>query len=106
MAHCTTMAHPMTATPRKRALGFGFDPDVSPHHFVEAVKRDGTATIVERHVWEVEEGEAPPGELKARLDAYRWGRVAETTANEFNRRLYAAGGRRSAWKTGETLLAA
>jgi hypothetical protein len=91
-----------------RPRDFGFDPDVSPHHFIVKLHSDGGVLIAEQHGW-VEDGaagEASPAQPKAILDAYRWERVAKRVALEFNGRLRAAGVRAARWKRGETLLAA
>jgi hypothetical protein len=91
---------------RAATLDFGFDPQTAPHHFVVRQHADGSVLIGERHTWP-EEGHAPdPPRPKAVLDAYRWGRLAERAADEFNRRLRADGARAGRWKRGETLLAA
>lgn len=93
----------------RRLLDFGFDPAASPHHFVVAPQPGGAVLIAETHGWgedaTEEAGEPQPPRPKALLDAYRWGRVSERAAEEFNRRLRGAGGRAARWKKGDTLLA-
>ena len=89
---------------------------MSPHHFVVRVRRDGSAVIEERHVWEAADGgevgapEVAAGDgaplLKVTLDGYRWERIAEPVAGDFNRRLRAAGSPVGRWLKGETVLAA
>lgn len=96
--------------PRRRTLlDFGFDPDESPYHFVVAML-NGVVTFAERFALPgtaANPAGDPPRQpvLKATLDRYRWGRVAETAAEVFNRRLRHAGFRAASWKDPETLLA-
>ena len=54
----------------------------------------------------VPDGAVPEPVTKVTLDAYRWGRVAEAVAGEFNRRLRAGGNPAGRWLKGETVLAA
>lgn len=73
----------------RATVGFGFDPEQSPHHF--AVVRDGTGMIIvtERFAWGEaagEESQAAPNP-KAILDGYRWERIADAAAEVFNQRL-------------------
>jgi hypothetical protein len=79
----------------RNTTGFGFDPAQSPHHFVVTIDRDtGDVTIEERFTWgDVSKGDgpAPAPNPKAKLDAYRWARIAPTVADAFNTRLQAAG---------------
>jgi hypothetical protein len=92
----------------RRLLDFGFDPTVSPHHFIVKGRVDGVL-IAERHVWDEDDEDADlarPEQPKALLNAYYWQRVADRVATEFNRRLRATGERAARWKVRETLLAA
>lgn len=90
-----------------RPRDFGFDPDVSPHHFIVKMHSDGSVLISERHGWaDDDEGTQSTAQPKAVLDAYRWQRISERAAQEFNARLRATGGRAARWKKRETLLAA
>ncbi len=92
---------------RARAtVGFGFDPEQSPHHF--AVVRDGTGAIIvtERFVWgdaASEEAQTEPSP-KAILDGYRWERIADAAAEVFNQRLHQEDLKPANWGR-ETLLA-
>ena len=85
----------------RNTFGFGFDPAESPHHFLVIIESaSGDVTIEERFIWEdvPEEGEAvPAASAKARLDAYRWSRVAPTAAEIFNTRLRSADLPTSTW---------
>jgi len=92
----------------RNTLGFGFDPEQSPHHFAVIVERgEHDITIEERFIWdEVSDDQAatPEASAKAVLDAYRWARVAPMVAETFNARLRAAGLPTATW-TAESLLA-
>jgi len=91
----------------RSAIGFGFDPAQSPHHFAVIVARGGDITIEERFVWgdDPEDDEAAPAaSAKASLDAYHWARVAPAAAETFNARLRAAGLSTAAWAS-ESVLA-
>lgn len=92
-------------TGRRRVIDFGFDPELSPHHFVVTIYADGHVMIGERHTWS-DDGANEPPRPKAILDPYRWERIAERAGEEFNRRLREAGVRAARWKRGQTLLAA
>src|SRR5579859_7159320 len=88
--------------------GFGFDPTQSPHHFAVVMETArGDVTIEERFSWGEaldDDGATPEATSKARLDAYRWARIAPAVAEQFNNRLRAAGLATATW-TQETLLA-
>jgi hypothetical protein len=90
----------------RTVVGFGFDPEMSPHHF--AVTRDGTGAVflTERFVWGEatrEEAEAVPTP-KAILDGYHWERIAGQVAEVFNQRLRQDELKAGTWGR-ETLLA-
>ena len=101
-------ANAATPKPRK-TTGFGFDAERSPHHFAVVFDRQGNAGIYERHeAPEAEEGQTGRlgiGVPKAALTAYLWGRIAETAANDFNRRLRGEGMRAGQWRGREVALA-
>lgn len=65
---------------------------------------DGGVTILERYP-DTETGAKPTIEEKARLNAYRWERIADATAQEFNHRLQTEGLRSGRWLKRETPLA-
>lgn len=87
----------------RSAVGFGFDPNVSPHHFLLRIDTDtGAAIVEERFAWGDADGaddaaEPPPPAPKATLDAYRWARIAPALAETFNARLRAAGLPTATW---------
>jgi hypothetical protein len=92
---------------KSQICDFGFDPTQSPYHFVVDTNVEHLMLIVERFVWDDEV--SPLGQdikLKAKLDIYRWSRIADYVADDFNRRLRRDGMRAGTWKQrGETLLA-
>lgn len=91
-----------TGARSRRILGFGYDPETNGHHFVVVAERDGQRTIVERFPSEDGELHEFP---KVTLSAYLWERIASDAAQEFNRRLRAAGLRAGTWNKAETVLA-
>ncbi|MBA2278683.1 MAG: DUF3780 domain-containing protein [Chloroflexia bacterium] len=103
---------PASNAPR-RTQGFGFEPVASPYHFTLRVGLRARITILERFAAPTgADGAAEPAgdedgrEVeKARLDAYRWERVADIAAQEFNGRLIAEGVRSGRWLKTETPLA-
>jgi hypothetical protein len=88
----------------KRTSGFGYDPDVGAYHFVVRPSADGAVTIVE-HYPDVEARAKSTIEEKARLNAYRWERIADAVAQEFNQRLLTEGLKSGRWLKSETPLA-
>ena len=92
----------MTAT--RKVIDFGFAPDHSPLHFALTASKSDVSVEIRFHWGEESEEPAQP-EPKAWLDGYRWSRIAEIVAHDFNRRLRAAGQRQARWKAKETLLA-
>jgi Protein of unknown function (DUF3780) len=90
---------------RAKTVGFGFDPEQSPYHFAVVPDSRGNVTIVERFAWGDTDDEEPLDSTKVKLSAYLWGRIAEATASEFNRRLRDADLRPASWNKGDTALA-
>lgn len=92
----------------QHTTGFGFDPAQSPHHFVVITERgSGDVAIEERFRWgdaSDDSEAAPEPSAKARLDAYRWTRIAPVVAETFNARLRAANLPTATWGA-ESLLA-
>ena len=95
----------MMARRKRRFIGFGFDPGESSHHFVVMVpeKEEGPVIIEERFEWndtlEAAADVARPSLVKAHLDRYRWGRIAEAARGQFNAKIRAGGHRSVSWKT-------
>ena len=97
---------------RRKTVGFGFDPEASPHHFVVELRRDGTVLISERFEPDDDEEStiqtvaSRKPQLKAEIDEYRWMRIAEIVQDDFNKRLRATGSGAGRWNRGRTQLAA
>jgi Protein of unknown function (DUF3780) len=98
--------------PRPKTLGFGFDPRLSPYHFVAVLPDDTTGSVVieERFGYQDDErddaGQTPRGRaVKVVIDAYRWSRIAGTVRAQFNRRLRLEGLPNARWLAGEVTLA-
>ena len=92
----------MTGT--RKIIDFGFTPDHSPLHFVLSASKSDIS-VETRFKWGDESEDPAQPEPKAWLDSYRWSRISEHVAHDFNRRLRAAGLRQARWKAKETLLA-
>lgn len=78
--------------PKKKALGFGYIPEESKHHFLlvtpKSPKED--VAVYERFVWdETEEQQTDILEenLKVTLDRYKWNSIREQLTVAFNSRL-------------------
>lgn len=97
----------MTQRQRTKTHDFGFVPDQSPYHFVIDTRLDNLVLIVERYVWGNEvAAKGRDIRLKAKLDEYRWSRIAEEAAEVFNRQLRLLGQKSASFrKHGETVLA-
>ena len=95
----------MIARKKRQFIGFGFDPGESAHHFVVHIPEGEQKPVaVEEHFeWNGGETVAPPKPpiVKVELDHYRWGRIADATRDQFNKRIRAAGHRPVDWKTGK-----
>lgn len=102
----------MTAGP---ALGFGFVPADSRHHFVVHLPRlhDGLVEVVEHFAYdagEIERVAPDPAHREPRkkveIAMSKWQRVADDVRVEFNRRLRQEELKPGSWKAGDNLLAA
>ncbi len=101
----TGRGRPSTERPRK-TIGFGFDPESSPHHFAVVRERRGAVTVVERFAWgDSADQDSVSDSPKVTLSEYLWERIAPAAAAEFNRRLKDDGLRAGTWGKGETVLA-
>lgn len=87
-----------------KSIDFGFQPGQSSLHFA-VINDRGNIHVELRYNFEGDNDEAPVREPKAYLDFYRWNRISEAVAHEFNSRLRRAGLRSGRWKAKETLLA-
>jgi hypothetical protein len=96
------------------ALGFGFQPEESEHHFVVTIpgQRRGEVLIAE-HVLAAKKGYAPPSlgigiqdaKLRVALVRVKWDAIADAVRVEFNRRLKKHGLTTGRWKRGDNPLA-
>ena len=98
-----------------KAIGFGFVPAESRHHFVVTLPRleDGTVEVVEHFAYDagsIEQGSPDPAQREPRkkveIGMSKWQRVAEEVRVEFNRRLRQREFKAGSWKAGDNLLAA
>jgi len=78
--------------PKKKALGFGYMPEESKHHFLlvtpKSPKED--VAIYERFVWddaEEQQTEILEENLKVTLDRHKWNAIREPLTTAFNSRL-------------------
>lgn len=78
---------------RKQAIGFGFIPSESQHHFLVTIPRNnnGKVTIYERFKWQ-EDVEAQAIDYtmdrpKVELAKYKWKHIEDALKDEFNSRL-------------------
>lgn len=78
---------------RKSALGFGFQPEQSQHHFLVTIPRsaDGIVFIYERFKWQEDidqqQLDEPFAKAKAQLSRHNWKLIEDAVKSEFNRRL-------------------
>ncbi|CAM3073836.1 DUF3780 domain-containing protein [Paenibacillus sediminis] len=92
---------------KKSALGFGFQPDQSQHHFLVTIPRpaDGTVFFYERFKWQEDTDHQILDELldkaKAMISKHKWKLIEEAVKTEFNRRLKKEGIAAGKWKTGQ-----
>lgn len=88
-------------------LGFGFDPEVSAHHFAVVIAQDDAdaPVLIEERFTYGDDADARAPEPRARLNAYTWSRISPEIQAHFNRRLADASRTTSAFRPGENLLA-
>lgn len=94
---------------KAKALGFGFDPDESEHHFLVTIptaKKD-YVYISEHFSWHPEEETKfsyatgkEDNKLRSFIDRYRWDQIADETQRVFNARLKKSGLKVGKWKSG------
>jgi hypothetical protein len=90
---------------KRQFIGFGFDPGESAHHFavIFPERDEDPVTIEERFAWNGEAeaiaDDAKRPIVKAYLDRYRWGRIAEVVRGQFNKKIRSDGHRSVSWKT-------
>lgn len=92
----------MIAQRKRQFIGFGFDPGESAHHFVVHIPNgEENPVIIEEHFeWNTEDSVAPPKPpiVKAELDPYRWGRIADVAKEQFNKIIRSTGHQSVDWK--------
>ena len=104
----------MTRAPIAKALGFGFQPEQSEHHFVVTApggtRRD--VLIAEHLVFDPEARHVPSlglgaqdAKLRAILPRGKWNAIADEARVEFNRRLKKQGLPAGRWKRGDNPVA-
>ncbi len=74
---------------RIRALGFGYLPEETKHHFLTVIptKREGKIAVYERFAWDegdIQVSDLEYGSLKVVIDKHKWDLVRETIQLEFN----------------------
>ncbi len=76
---------------RKKALGFGFIPEETEHHFLIIIgkKGDPEVSVFERFTWRegVVSQKVEEKERKVSISRYKWNAIAEALKSEFNLRL-------------------
>lgn len=100
----------MTAAPRSKPLGFGFQPDESEHHFVVTVPGGYRKDVLVAEHLSFDSSPAPLGvgiqDARFRLSLARakWDAIADPLRVEFNRRLKKQGLPPGRWKRGNNLV--
>ena len=77
---------------KKKALGFGFIPEETKHHFLVVIptKKNEPVKIYERFSWddgELQKTDVNYENLKARISLEKWKQIEKILTNEFNNRL-------------------
>lgn len=97
---------------RQLRHAFGFDPDVSTHHFVVTIPR-GTLDeigVSEHYGWDARTGSGAAslsrgdGQMRVFIPRPKWDAVADALRAHFNQRLKAQGVRTGSWQVGRNLL--
>src|SRR5690554_405290 len=91
---------------KNHALGFGYIPEETKHHFLLRVSRSKTNEIViyERFEWDEREdqkSELNDSNLKVMISREKWDAVKEIVQKEFNKRLTALNTIVGKFKTGD-----
>lgn len=92
---------------RKEAIGFGYVPSESQHHFLVLIPRsqDGNVIVYERFRWE--EGvdnqniDFNNDKPKVEISKYKWKLIEDTLRIEFNERLKKENIQAGKWKVGQ-----
>lgn len=92
---------------KKKALGFGFIPNESEHHFLVIVPKGnkGNVTIYERFQWQEKSEEQTINVIydkpKVEFSKHKWNLISEMLKIEFNKRLKKDGITLGKWKAGQ-----
>ena len=88
---------------KKKALGFGFVPEETQHHFLVIIPRGekSQVNVYERFKWdEVEKPELVERNRKVAISKYKWDKIKDALKAEFNKRLTEYNIGAGKWKTG------
>ena len=75
---------------RKRALGFGFIPEETNHHFLVLIPKDNSSVkVYERFEWDenFENESLEESQHKVSISKHKWIQIKEPLQKEFNKRL-------------------
>lgn len=77
---------------KQKAIGFGYIPEETKHHFLIRIERSKRSKIViyERFVWDDSENQTTDIKediIKVKINYGKWDKVKEVVEKEFNRRL-------------------
>ena len=92
---------------KKAALGFGFIPEQSQHHFLVLIPKNKNdyVLIYERFNWqentEIQTIDETVDKAKAQISKYKWKEIEETLKKEFNERLKKQNITVGKWKQGQ-----
>ncbi len=92
---------------KKKAIGFGFIPDESEHHFLVIIPRGDNSSVViyERYQWQVDCEEQTINTFydkpKVEFSKYKWNLFSDTVKMEFNKRLKEDRITIGKWRTGQ-----
>jgi hypothetical protein len=102
----------MAKTSLQTAVGFGFDPAESEHHFRVTIpaRKDEAVYISEHFTWDESEARqelnfavgSDDAKMRVILARPKWIEIEEAVQTEFNRRLRDAGLKTARWKNGRT----
>lgn len=95
---------------KKKAIGFGFIPEDSEHHFLVQIpkKRNGNVVIYERFDWQPKAAEqairAFMDRPKVMFSKHKWNLISDALKTEFNKRLKAAKLNIGQWRIGQVMV--
>lgn len=89
---------------KRKALGFGFIPEESKHHFLVYIpkSKDGEISVYESFDWEeeIENQKLKESNRKVSISKHKWNAIKEALKTEFNKRLSSYNIVSGRWKTG------